>query len=661
MRWAWALVILGALLTASSARADPALSSPGAGQGLATWTFSNAADYTTLDTTVTGAGASLAWYASAFADSSLSDFSSASSLTNVDLLASPGDVRIANTSQQGPIQSLWFQPGPSAVADNYLYKGNGGAPNFGTSEELKAGNWGGGEWTRAVLRFPAPVLPSNATVVGAILELYFYDVIVSAPMDLSVHRMTTPWTELGSNWDTRDGVTLWNTTGGDFDAVAADTVSGVGASPGWYEWNITTLATAWWSGTLVNEGVMVRQVADNTTVLGEKGFYSSDAANASLRPRIRIDYTTPESHGLLVSRAFDAVGTAVWEKLWWNATIPSGASLAVRTRSGDTFPADNSWSHWSSVFTVPGTTITSPPARYLEYELDLATPTATSPAVHDVTVGYGHYAVAGKVTMRPFEPSGLLGWGRITINATAPSGTTVSLEISQDAGASWLPIDGNDLSSALVAAIVLRIDLVTTDTTTAPAVRSVSLAYRMTTAGPSGSAFDGIPWWILLALPFALGGWLVYRRRAGRPYRPEALYLIHEDGKLIARAGRSGMRDELASSAMLTLVLRFVKDSFGGPRGTGGELRDFTVDENAVVIARGTYLFMALVGPGVPRPGLSGRMNEFLARVETAYGARLKAWDGLREGLEGLDGDLAWFLEKGHRQPHPDRMGRSQA
>ncbi len=662
MRGFWPLLVIGALLLLPGVRGDPAVSSPGPAQGLATWTFSNPANYTTVNATLAGGAASLAWTASASMDASAADFEAGLHLVNVNVSSPNGDVVIADTSQPGPVRNLVWQPDPANVSDNYLDQQNGGKPNWGTAPNLVVGNWGGSAWGRAVLEFPRLPLPSNATLVGATLQLYFYDPIVPGLMYFSAHRLVDNWTEMESNWNTRDGVTPWTAAGGDFDPTALDTSAGVGTTPGWFTWNITSLAIGWWTGSVPNDGLMVRQVGDTTSTLGQKGFYSSDSAEASLRPRLLLSYTTPGSTGHFESRTADAGGKAVWGRVAWNATLPSGTYVAVRTRSGDTASVDATWSPWSALASAPNSPILSPPGRYLQYSLDLFTTSTASPSVHDVSLGFGRFPATARIDTQDFGPAWLQAWGDLSLNASLPSGTSAVLQYSQDSGSSWLPASsGTNLSSALVRPIRVRVLLATDNTTTTPSIRSVTLAYRVSVApngppgnGPldvtTGAEIVGIGALAALAMVGAL--FLVLRLRAAA-FHPIELFLIHADGRLIARVGTEEMQDEFAATAVFTLVLTFVRDSFRGPEGTGGELKSLQVDEHDVSIVGGRFLYLALVSEG-PRPTqLSPRMYAFLSRLEAAHGGRLERWNGLREGNEALEAELARFLQKGYRRARP--------
>lgn len=669
MRWLWPLLVVGALLLTPGVRGDPAISSPGPDQGLATWTFSNPANYTAGNTTLTASAASLAWTSYASVDTTASDFAAALDLTNVDVSGPNGDVVIADTSLPGPMQSLTWQPGPATLADNYLYVGNGGKLNFGTATDLTIGNWGGGSWSRAVLQFPALPLPSNATLVSAKLQLYMFDPIVPDLMYFSAHRMLNNWTEAESNWNTRDGVTLWNTAGGDFDSVALDTAAGVAATPGWFAWNITSLAVGWWTRAIVNDGVMIRQVGDTTSTLGNKDFYSSDTPTASVRPRLLLNYTTPGSRGHFESGIVDAGGQAAWSRISWNASLPAGTSVVVRTRSGNTISPDASWSLWNAL--APGAIITSPSSRYLQYSLDLYTSNSLSPSVHDVSVGLARYPAAGRIETQDFAPASLQAWGMLSLNASLPAATSAGLEYSQDRGASWLPVaSGTSLSSALVRPIRLRILLATDNTTLTPTVRSVTLAYREASAsgGPevptdvfTAAELAWIAALAALAALATLGAVLLALHRRAAAFHPTELFLIHADGRLIARVGTEDMQDELAATAVFTLVLKFVQDSFRSPEGRGGELKSLQVDERDVSIARGRFLYLALVSEGPRPPQLPARMYGFLAEVETQHRAQLEHWNGLREGNEGLEGEIQWFLQKGCRTSRASRGGGYRA
>ena len=655
------LAALLLLLLAAGARADPTISTPAPRQGLAVWTFSNAADYTLDNVTIGAGGVSLAWQSRAASDTTESDFAAALAAVNVDTGSSPGDVRILNTSQSGPPAVLSRQPGPAQLEDNYLWSGGGSNTNFGASPNLMVGYWGNPEWNRPILRFPSFPLPANATVLDARLRLFLHTADTPEAMDLSVHRMTTAWTELSSTWNDYDGSNPWNASGGggDLDAVAVDVIPGVTTNLGWYEWNVTSLVEGWWSGTILNQGLLLRQINDDQRVsLGRKQFYSSDATNASARPTLVLTYTAPgSSTGLLESRPLDAGGVAVWRSIAWNASTPSDTTVSVQTRTGGAVPPDGTWSPWSSPYPVPGLPVASPPGRYLQYRALLATSSGTSPTLREVTATFERYGATGSVETKSLDPADLLAWGRLALDATTPAGTSVALAYSQDGGTTWTPTaNGADLAPASSQSLLLRVVLSTTDTTVTPRVHALSLGFALTPQGGGGGGFQipviaGIPVWVLLIPLGVLAAWAIGKDLRRPPFDATDVFLIHEDGRLIHRVGgeESPVADELAVSGMFTIVAQFVKDSFGGADGQG-ELKNFQVDDREVAVGRAGYLFLALVGRGTPPPELPRNLAWFLRGVGSAHRRTIQRWDGLSERLGDIPGALAWFLRRGYRR-----------
>lgn len=57
-----------------------------------------------------------------------------------------------------------------------------------------------------------------------------------------------------------------------------------------------------------------------------------------------------------------------WGALEWEAQVPEGSRVQLRTRSGNSSAPDDNWSDWSALV-ESGAKIESPPARYLQYQL----------------------------------------------------------------------------------------------------------------------------------------------------------------------------------------------------------------------------------------------------------------------------------------------------
>jgi hypothetical protein len=85
----------------------------------------------------------------------------------------------------------------------------------------------------------------------------------------------------------------------------------------------------------------------------------------------------------------DAGTAARWGSLSWRADLPPGCSLEFRTRSGNSATPDRTWSDWSDPLTNPAAArITSPNARYIQWEAELRGAAGATPVIGGVTLAY---------------------------------------------------------------------------------------------------------------------------------------------------------------------------------------------------------------------------------------------------------------------------------
>ena len=92
--------------------------------------------------------------------------------------------------------------------------------------------------------------------------------------------------------------------------------------------------------------------------------------------------------GTYESEPRDARTVATWGALSWRGTAPAGGQVEVFTRSGNTDTPDDTWSPWSSAYTVSeGSPVTSPKARFLQWRVVL-TAKNNSPVLTSVTAAY---------------------------------------------------------------------------------------------------------------------------------------------------------------------------------------------------------------------------------------------------------------------------------
>ncbi len=112
------------------------------------------------------------------------------------------------------------------------------------------------------------------------------------------------------------------------------------------------------------------------------------AATGNVAQLFHIE-SSPTAEGTYESVVKDTKFISHWGVLAWRGEVPSGCSLQFFTRSGNSERPDNTWSDWAGPYTNPnGDTVTSPPARYLQWKAVLHTTGIESPTLDEVTVAY---------------------------------------------------------------------------------------------------------------------------------------------------------------------------------------------------------------------------------------------------------------------------------
>jgi hypothetical protein len=94
----------------------------------------------------------------------------------------------------------------------------------------------------------------------------------------------------------------------------------------------------------------------------------------STAPAVTVDWinTYPyASSGTFTSRVFDAGVFKTWKNVLWGAQIPSGTSMQVSYRRGNTPTPDSTWSAFSSI--AASNTILDVSSRYIQYRVAMST------------------------------------------------------------------------------------------------------------------------------------------------------------------------------------------------------------------------------------------------------------------------------------------------
>lgn len=134
---------------------------------------------------------------------------------------------------------------------------------------------------RSVIRFDLSAIPSDASLVGAELQLTLREAEADGgqTMQVSVHNVTRPWPDCPT----------WNGIG---DAVGERwSVFPVSSDVESHTVDITNLVRAWLSGELPNHGLMLR--GDEEQVGRLRGFVPTASTQEDLRPSLSIRYLQP--------------------------------------------------------------------------------------------------------------------------------------------------------------------------------------------------------------------------------------------------------------------------------------------------------------------------------------------------------------------------------
>ena len=98
-----------------------------------------------------------------------------------------------------------------------------------------------------------------------------------------------------------------------------------------------------------------------------------------------LQLTPYASSGTFNSRVFDAGASTMWASAWWSASIPTGTTLNISARFGDTPVPDSSWTGFETL-SASGAAL-SAASRYAQYSVVFSTTVdAATPVLNDVTL-----------------------------------------------------------------------------------------------------------------------------------------------------------------------------------------------------------------------------------------------------------------------------------
>ncbi len=204
-----------------------------------------------------------------------------------------------------------------AGQDNYIQLNNTGL-NYGASTSLIIDRETS-KLQRALLQFDLSALPSNATISSATLQMQATQ--IGGLLNISVYEVLNAWLEGAgsgtadaSNWNERTPGINWTSTGGDFNGTAVANLNT--NSTGQHSWNITALVQAWFTGSKINNGLMVASPDG-----GGNRTATYDSSEGATPPRLVISYTVSAN----TAPALNASAAPVLSAINEDAGAPSGS------------------------------------------------------------------------------------------------------------------------------------------------------------------------------------------------------------------------------------------------------------------------------------------------------------------------------------------------
>ncbi len=109
--------------------------------------------------------------------------------------------------------------------------------------------------------------------------------------------------------------------------------------------------------------------------------------------------------GEYVSPVLDARTLASWGRIVWDASVATGASVQLQSRSGNTSEPNATWSEWSPFYGKSEEAVLSPKARFLQVKVLLRTQSGkTSPVFNKLGVFYLQSNIAPAISRLEFLP-----------------------------------------------------------------------------------------------------------------------------------------------------------------------------------------------------------------------------------------------------------------
>lgn len=137
---------------------------------------------------------------------------------------------------------------------------------------------------RALVHFDLGLIPNNATINSASLQLRQNTTGATSARTLNVHPLTSEFQE--------DTNLIWNNFYNSFDSSSAYSYTASNINSDIHTGDITNLVREWVNGTRPNYGIMLKE-SDETALNTNRTYWSKDNASGVDYPALIIDYTIP--------------------------------------------------------------------------------------------------------------------------------------------------------------------------------------------------------------------------------------------------------------------------------------------------------------------------------------------------------------------------------
>jgi hypothetical protein len=184
-----------------------------------------------------------------------------------------------------------LQPNSTEGIDSYLTGGS--TSNFATAPTLYVGTSTAGSNVdyRTIHKFDISSIPAGAIVSNATFQIYAVYFGASFGFNtFSVYPLTKPFVENQVDWfDAQDGIP-WTTVGGDYNSGITHEAQ-IDNTIGWKSVLMTNLVNEWKNN--ANNGFIFKIKTAGGYNDHYFGYYSSDHATVSERPKLTITYNNP--------------------------------------------------------------------------------------------------------------------------------------------------------------------------------------------------------------------------------------------------------------------------------------------------------------------------------------------------------------------------------